>query len=80
MTPYAIIADDFTGAGDSGIHFAAAGKKTALLLDNASLAETLANHDAVAVSTETRFLPPHEAGMGVRAIVRSCRQPGPKQI
>lgn len=56
-----IIADDFTGAGDSAIHFAAAGLHTALLLDRTALAGTAAAHDAVSLATESRFLSPRDA-------------------
>lgn len=76
MTRYAVIADDFTGAGDSGIHFAAAGLRSALVLDGSGIADAFRDHDAVAFSTESRFLPPDRAAGMVRDAVRSCRGAG----
>ncbi len=71
-----IIADDITGAGDSGIHFAVAGRKIALLLHSAALVETLAHHEMISLSSESRFLEPGEAAQAVRRTVRACRAAG----
>ncbi|MCD8351607.1 MAG: hypothetical protein LUC93_13445 [Planctomycetaceae bacterium] len=76
MARYAVIADDMTGAGDAGVHFAAAGLRTALALDPARIAAALASHDAVSLSTESRFLPPEAAAETVTAAVRQCRTAG----
>ncbi|MCD8139586.1 MAG: hypothetical protein LUE17_07390 [Planctomycetaceae bacterium] len=76
MARYAVLADDMTGAGDAGVHFAAAGLRTALALDPARIAAALADHDVVSLSTESRFLQPDAAAEGVAAAVRSCRAAG----
>lgn len=73
---HVIIADDITGAGDSGIHFAVAGRRIALLLSRAALGETLASHEMATLSSESRFLEPAEAAGAVRQIMRECRAAG----
>jgi uncharacterized protein YgbK (DUF1537 family) len=72
----AIIADDHTGAADSAIPFAKAGGRTSLLLDHAELDTRLADLDAVALSTESRFLQPDKAAAKVTDIVARCRKSG----
>jgi uncharacterized protein YgbK (DUF1537 family) len=76
MASEVIIADDITGAGDSGVHFALAGKRTAMLLERSALAEAVRGYDAVAVSSESRFLSPERAAEAVRGIAGECRQGG----
>ncbi|MDR3077938.1 MAG: four-carbon acid sugar kinase family protein, partial [Planctomycetota bacterium] len=76
MDSLAVIADDFTGAGDSGVHFAAAGLKTVLLLEHASLDASLAGGGVAVMSTESRLMPPGRAAEAVRKAVRHCRRCG----
>lgn len=76
MTREAILADDITGAGDSGIHFAAAGRRVALLLRRDALVEAFGSHDTVALSCESRFLEPAAAAREARLAVRDCRDAG----
>ena len=78
MTHDVILADDITGACDSGIHFARAGKRTALLLSRDAMKETFADHDVVVVSYESRFLEPAAAAEVAREAVRDCRRAGAK--
>ena len=80
MPSEAIVADDMTGAGDSGVHFAQTGKRTALLLERAALSDTLRDHAAVSLSSESRFLPPGEAAAAVRGAVEDCRRAGARVI
>ncbi len=77
-----LMADDMTGAGDSGVHFAAAGLRTALLPDGTAeaLAEALAGHGMAALSTESRFLPPEGAAEAVRRTFRVCRAAGAEVV
>ncbi|MDR3073825.1 MAG: four-carbon acid sugar kinase family protein, partial [Deltaproteobacteria bacterium] len=72
MATAIIIADDFTGAGDSGVHFARAGKRTALLLDHAGLESELSRYEMLSLSSESRFLGPGRAAAAVRALVARC--------
>lgn len=51
-----IIADDFTGALDTGVQFAARGIKTRVVV-GADAALTHQNADVLVVDTETRHLP-----------------------
>ena len=55
-----IIADDFTGALDTGVQFAAHGIRTQVVVDPQV---DFSDHDAkvLVVDTETRHLPPKEA-------------------
>ena len=70
----AILADDITGAGDSSVHFAASGKRTAVLFDPTALGEALRTHTTVSISSESRFLAPADAAAAVRKTARQCRE------
>ncbi|MBS1168149.1 MAG: hypothetical protein H6R00_4174 [Proteobacteria bacterium] len=76
----AIIADDFTGAGDAGIHFAHFGRKVELLLCIDALAQKRRDDTDIALTSETRFLDPPEAGRVVLDMVRQCLAAGYKRI
>ena len=67
-----ILADDFTGAGDSGVHFARAGGRTALLLDLNGLEHELLRHEVLSLSSESRFLSQGEAADTVRGLAARC--------
>ena len=58
-----VIADDFTGALDTGIQFARHGIATTLFLSDALTAGLLADcqADVVVADTESRHLPPEDA-------------------
>lgn len=71
-----IIADDTTGAGDSGVHFAASGRRVALLLSRAALGAASAAHDMAVLSTETRFMNTASAARELRAALADCRAAG----
>ena len=72
----AIIADDYTGAGDAGVHFARFGRQIELLLDPHALADPSGRAGDVALSSETRFLLPADAASVTSGLVRSCRLAG----
>lgn len=76
MNRIVVIADDFTGAGDSGVHFARTGIKTAFLLNPETIAQVFTEHDAVVVSTESRFMQPEEAAKTVYDLTLRCRHAG----
>lgn len=73
---FAIIADDYTGAGDSGIHFSRLGRKIELLLNENDLGEQLKRYDGVSLTTESRFLPSDEAARRVTSVVKQCQSEG----
>lgn len=75
----AIIADDYTGAGDAGIHFARFGRKVELLLHVDAIGKQRDNTD-IALTSETRFLEPAEAAAVVLDMVRRCRAAGYNRI
>lgn len=73
---FAIIADDYTGACDSGIHFSRAGRQIDLLLQGERLGEQLHRSSGVSLTTESRFMDPESAASAVAAIIRQCQADG----
>ena len=73
-----VIADDFTGALDTGIQFARHGIATTLFLSDALTAGLLADcqTDVVVADTESRHLPPEDAAARVRAVTRLAKAAG----
>ncbi|MDQ2084451.1 four-carbon acid sugar kinase family protein [Xanthobacteraceae bacterium Astr-EGSB] len=76
MDRVAILADDFTGACDTGVHFACTGMRTAFVLDPGAIASAFDSYNALALTTETRFLAPKDAAGKVFESVSLCRQAG----
>ena len=72
----AIIADDFTGAGDSGVHFSRFGKKVKLLLQFPSPQDARLLEGNISINSETRFLAPDEAAATVANVIGICRTQG----
>ncbi len=72
-----VIADDLTGALDTGVQFSRAGVKT-FVVPNADLESSLADCDApvIVVDTESRHLPPDRAAVRVAFCVRTARSAG----
>ena len=72
MTELFIIADDFTGALDTGVHFAAGGAKTLVITDpQADLSRVPADVRVLVMDAETRHLPAKEA---YDIVYRACAQ------
>lgn len=67
MAQLALIADDLTGAADSGVQFAKRGFSTVLLLDPRSVSDA----EVVIVDTESRADPPEIARAKVHAVASS---------
>src|SRR5918993_217648 len=80
MPQLAIVADDLTGAADTGACFAAVGLATLIRLE----ATTASNADVVIVSTESRDLDETAAADAVRlalsGIVSGQRDEGPRWL
>ncbi|WP_316858934.1 four-carbon acid sugar kinase family protein [uncultured Cohaesibacter sp.] len=72
----AIIADDFTGAGDAGVHFSRCGTPTKLFLHLPSPDSLAGQEGTVSITTETRFLSVEDARETVSNMVRRCREAG----
>ena len=70
-----IIADDFTGALDTGVQFAARGIKTRVVV-GADAALTHQNADVLVVDTETRHLPSAQAYAAVEGLVQRAKYAG----
>ena len=70
-----IIADDFTGALDTGVQFAARGIKTRVVV-GADAALTHRNADVLVVDTETRHLPAAQAYAAVEGLVQRAKYAG----
>ncbi|WP_410512251.1 four-carbon acid sugar kinase family protein [Paenibacillus sp. BR2-3] len=69
----AIIADDFTGANDSGVQLAKQGLKTSVILSSNFSALEKRNSDVVVFDTDSRSLPMEEAYRKVRGIAESLK-------
>lgn len=70
-----IIADDFTGALDTGVQFAARGIKTRVVV-GVDAALTHQNADVLVVDTETRHLPAAQAYAAVEGLVQRAKYAG----
>lgn len=70
-----IIADDFTGALDTGVQFAARGIKTRVVVGT-DAALTHQNADVLVVDTETRHLPAAQAYAAVEGLVQRAKYAG----
>ena len=73
MTRILIVADDLSGAADSGVAAAAAGWKTLVVL---GVPSNLDQAEVLSVDADTRRLPPGEAALKTACIVRACYRPG----
>ncbi|MFE1169095.1 four-carbon acid sugar kinase family protein [Nocardiopsis sp. NPDC058789] len=67
----AVVADDLTGAGDTAVQFVRAGWSTELQLGTAE-----STADVVAVTTDSRALPPERAATAAADAVRGLRDAG----
>lgn len=76
MIKLLIIADDFTGALDTCVYFAEKGIPARVLMTRALKDCLSADAEVLAVDTETRHLPAHEAYAIVRDIARSAVDAG----
>lgn len=76
MQRISIIADDLTGASDSGVQFARKGLRTQVILDWMSLPQEAENLGAVVVDTDSRALPGELAYQRVRSAAEALRQQG----
>ncbi len=72
----AIIADDFTGAADSGIHFSRTGRRVDLLIQGLTCAEQPAECGVISLTTESRFMRPAAAAAKVASAVEHCMRAG----
>lgn len=80
MKKIAIIADDLTGASDSGVQFARKGLKTAVVFDVDQVSASAAGADAVAIETDSRAIAPAEARERARQAAKGARLAGLTQI
>ncbi|WP_319558884.1 four-carbon acid sugar kinase family protein [Marispirochaeta sp.] len=71
-----IIADDFTGAGDSAVQFRKNGYTPFLALQDWDSGVDLGLYNVLVVSTESRFMPPEESYSKVRSVVETCKMLG----
>lgn len=74
-SPYAVIADDLTGAGDTGVQFAQAGLRTRALLGDWEAA-AVGGADVVVVNTESRALSRDAAYRAVEQTAARLRDAG----
>jgi len=72
---YAIIADDLTGAGDTGAQFSKAGLATRVLFGNWG-SQDIQGADIVVVNTDSRFLKSQDAAMKVSHTADALKKTG----
>lgn len=77
---WCIIADDFTGAGDSAIQFGSAGRPVRLLLSSRPGHSKGPKTSAVVVDTDTRFLSPLQAYNRVKQMTRELYKAGARSF
>lgn len=76
MARYAVVADDLTGASDTGIQLALAGLRTTLTWSHTVMQDT----EVLVTSTYSRGIPPAEAYHRVRAALQVVRGQGVTEI
>lgn len=76
---YAVIADDLTGAGDTGVQFARAGLRTRALMGEWK-DEAVRETDVIVVNTESRGLPPERAYERVAEAAARLRAVGARPV
>lgn len=72
MVRLLIIADDFTGALDTGVQLAASGAGTRVITNTDALWKSAGEAEVLVIDAETRHLPAEMAGEAVREIVRGA--------
>ena len=76
MTKLLVIADDFTGALDTGIQFAREGTKTCVAIGADGVLASRADYPVIVIDSETRHLPHGEAYETVCRLVNEARAAG----
>ncbi|MBS7609550.1 four-carbon acid sugar kinase family protein [Candidatus Bathyarchaeota archaeon] len=71
-----IIADDYTGACDTGAQFSRHGLSTAVITDPSKLNHALRRFQVVSFNTETRNAPEREARRKVREVLKLAKKNG----
>lgn len=79
-TLWCVVADDFTGAGDSVIQFTEPARSVRLVLDPLSVKKYAKNAAALVVDTDSRFAPEDEAYSKVLRTVRQLRDRGVRKF
>lgn len=80
MRQMGIIADDLTGASDSGVQFARIGLETNVIFDLEHATVESAASDVVVIETDSRSLPAAEAYENVRAAANYLQEAGFRHI
>lgn len=78
MTLAVVIADDLTGALDTGVQFSNRGLSVGVITDHKSLQRDLRSFDVLVVDTESRHLPPDKAAQIVSEAGRAGHALGAK--
>lgn len=76
----AVIADDLTGANDTGVQFGKHGLKTIVVVDLTKLRQLRDNVDVIVVNTDTRHLSPSAAYDRVRTVVERLLEERPLRV
>lgn len=65
-----VVADDFTGANDTGVQFSKQKQKSIVIINNDHIARTLLNCDVLVIDTESRFYD------SKKAYIKACETGG----
>lgn len=76
MARLMVLADDFTGAMDTGVQFAKLGVKTLVGTDGTSLLAGAGDAQVLVADTETRHMTPAQAHQAVFRLAREAREAG----
>lgn len=80
MTKLLVIADDFTGALDTGIQFAREGTKTCVAIGSDGVLASRAAYPVIVIDSETRHLQHGEAYEAVYRLVNEARTAGVEYV
>lgn len=58
---FVVVADDFTGANDTGVQFKKVGLKVKVVIDTSALSKEIEQYDVIVIDLESRLVPAEEA-------------------
>ncbi|MFW5980634.1 MAG: four-carbon acid sugar kinase family protein [Halanaerobiaceae bacterium] len=73
---FVVIADDLTGATDTGVQFSNYGCSTAVIFNHKNLEEVAVKYEVIVISTESRALPPFKAEDKIKKYLSQLQKMG----
>lgn len=80
MVKLAVIADDLTGAGDTGVQFAKHGMRSFVLMDSTATGSLPEGADVIVLDTDSRALPPLDARTRAASAALALRRMGVSNV